>query len=175
MKPPLILLLTGLLHGCWITGLAAEVVVGATNVQTSLIEPNPILLTPLQTKGNRIVSGTAEIVRFKGLMIPDPGRLGAEGRYTRALFETVRETGANVIRIPVHPQFWARDPDYVRRYLSGDAGAYGDPLMAYLAARGIGWVACWFDEKWQPAMLLPDGRGYTIWGRFATLELKGAK
>ena len=50
-------------------------------------------------------------------MIPDPARLAEEGRYAHTLFKAVRATGANVIRIPVHPQFWARDPDYVRHYL----------------------------------------------------------
>ena len=60
-------------------------------------------------------------------------------------------------------------------YLSGNAGTYGDPLMSYLAERGIGWVACWFDEQWQPAMLLPGGNGYTDWGKFATLELKNTR
>ena len=46
----------------------------------------------------------------------------------------------------------------------------GKPPYA-LAARGIGWVACWFDEQWQPAILLPDGRGYTPWGSFAIRQL----
>jgi hypothetical protein len=346
MRSRLTILLTVILLGCWILCSAADAVNGGTNVQTEetgALEPASISRCPsqLQTKGNRIVNGTAEIVRLKGLMIPDPARLAGERRYAHALFETVRATGANVIRIPVHPQFWARDPDYVRhyldpavqwagelgmyivldwhsignevtgyapqvpelfchtdamttnfwkqvashfkdephvifeifnepqnisaadwrrcanrlvrvirtqgarqliivgglnygreldwvlrepvageniayashifpsharsgwdhefgsvasrypvvitewgfidkkqtpnpsdKYLSGDVGTYGDPLMSYLAERGIGWVACWFDEQWQPAMLLPGGNGYTDWGKFATLELK---
>ena len=349
MRSRLTILLTVILHGCWIACSAAAAPEGGTNVQTreaGALEPASISRRPsrLQTKGNRIVNGTAEIVRLKGLMIPDPARLAGERRYTRTLFETVAATGANVIRIPVHPQFWARDPDYLRHYLdpavrwagelgmyvildwhsigneatgyapqvpelfchtdamttnfwehvafhfkdepqvifeifnepqnisaadwrscanrlvrviraqrarqliivggleygrkldwvlrepvagenityashifpsharsgwdhdfgsvaarypvvitewgfidkkqtpnppdgylSGDAGTYGDPLMSYLAERGIGWVACWFDEQWQPAMLLPAGNGYTSWGKFATLELKNTR
>lgn len=132
MKWPLTILLTVLLPGCWITGSAAEGINGATNIQTSLVEPPSISrgLSRLQTKGNHIVNGTAEIVRLKGLMIPDPARLAGEGRYARTLFEKVRATGANVIRIPVHPQFWAGDPDYVRHYLepavrwAGELGLY---------------------------------------------------
>jgi endoglucanase len=298
----------------------------------------------LQVKGNRLVNGAGEVIRLKGLMIPDPARVTADGHYTRALFETMQRTGANVIRIPVHPQHWAKDPDYVRRhldpavrwagdlgmyvildwhsignvltgyapqvpelfchteamtlnfwkvvaghfksaphvifevfnepksisaadwrraadrlvrliraqgagqiivvggleygreldwalkepvtganiayashifpshprsgwdhdfgnvaarhpvlitewgfidktqtpnppdaYLSGDVATYGEPLMSYLAERGIGWVACWFDDQWQPAMLLPGDRGYTSWGKFAAIELKKSR
>jgi hypothetical protein len=349
MKSQFTILLTVILHGCWITSSAADAVNVGRNVQTrevGALEPALISRCPsqLRTKGNRIINGSAEIVRLKGLMIPDPARLAGEGRYARALFETVAATGANVIRIPVHPQFWARDPDYVSHYLdsavqwagelgmyvildwhsigneetgyapqvpelfchtdamttnfwehlashfkdephvtfeifnepqhisaadwrrcanrlvrtiraqgarqliivgglnygreldwvlrepvageniayashifpsharsgwdhdfgrvaaqypvvitewgfidkkqtpnlsdsylSGDADAYGSPSMSYLDGRGIGWVACWFDEQWQPAMLLPGGNGYTDWGKFAALELKNTR
>jgi hypothetical protein len=349
MKSQLTIFLTVILPGCWILCSAADAINGRTNIQTneaSMLEPASVARRPsgLRTKGNRIVNGTEEIVRLKGLMIPDPARLAGEGRYARTLFEKVRATGAKVIRIPVHPQFWARDPDYVRHYLdpavqwagelgmyvildwhsignevtgyapqvpdlfchtdamttnfwehvashfkdephvifeifnepenisaadwrrcanrlvrviraqgarqliivggleygreldwvlrepvageniayashifpsharsgwdhdfgkvaarypvvitewgfidkkqtpnpsdsylSGDVGTYGDPLMSYLAKRGIGWVACWFDEQWQPAMLLPDGKEYTSWGKFAMLELKNTR
>jgi endoglucanase len=298
----------------------------------------------LRAQGNRIVNGQGEVVRLQGLMIPDPARLVGEGRFTRSLFESMRTMGANVIRIPVHPQHWARDPDYLRRYLDpavewagglgmyvivdwhsignavtgyapqspesfchteamttdfwkrvaghfkdtphviheifnepqsisaadwrrcagrlvgviraqgagqliivggleygreldwvlqeppagenlafashifpsharsgwdhdfggvasrypvvitewgfidkqqptnpseaylrGDVDTYGEPLIAYLNGRRIGWVACWFDEQWQPAMLLPDGKGYTRWGNFAAIQLKNRR
>ena len=345
-SPQVTLIVTVLLSVCGITAPVAESPVVATNATTSLVEPtaNPHLPSRLKTRGNRIVDGNGEPIRFKGLMIPDPGRLAGEGRYTRALFETARATGANVIRIPVHPQFWAKDPDYLchyldpgvkwagelglyvildwhsignevtgyapqvpelfchtdamttnfwarvaarfkadphvvfevfnepqnisatdwRRcssrlvrviraqgaaqliivgglnygreldwvlrepvagdnlayashifpshaqsgwnhdfgnvaahypvvitewgfidqqetphppdhYLSGDASTYGHPLMSYLDERGIGWVACWFDEQWQPAMLLKGGSGFTTWGKYALRELKSGR
>jgi endoglucanase len=298
----------------------------------------------LLAQGNRLVNSAGEVIRLKGLMIPDPARVAGEGRYTRALFETLRATGANVVRIPVHPQHWSKDPEYLTRYLdpavrwtgelgmyvildwhsignvltgyapqvpqlfchteamttnfwervagrfndaphvifeifnepqnisaadwrrcanrlvaairaqrarqliivggleygrdldwvlrepvagenlayashifpsharsgwdhdfgsvakrhpvvvtewgfidqtqtprppdvylSGDARTYGEPLMSYLDGRGIGWVACWFDAQWQPAMLLPAGQGYTRWGSFAAGELRKAR
>lgn len=342
ITPRFIMLLTVLLSSGWIIRMDAQAIIHATNLQTRLVEPAPSSHrpSPLKTQGNRIVNENGEIVRFKGLMIPDPARLASEGRYNRALFETVRATGANVIRIPVHPQFWAKDADYVSRYLdpaarwagdlglyvildwhsignevtgyapqvpglfchtdamttnfwkcmaahfkdkpqvvfevfnepqnisafdwracanrlvgviraqgaeqliivgglnygreldwvlqepvagnniayashifpshaqsgwnydfgdvaarypviitewgfidkketpnppdlylSGDAATYGEPLMSYLDGRGIGWVACWFDEQWQPAMLLASSHGYTSWGKYAILKL----
>lgn len=339
------ILLALFLHGSGITGAAGSVVNVATNIPSSPARPgsNP-RPSLLHTEANRMVNGNGETVRFKGVMIPDPGRLAGEGRYNRALFEAVRATGANVIRIPVHPMFWTRDPDYARhfldpavrwagelglyvildwhsigneltgyapqapelfchteamttnfwkrmasrfkdephvvfeifnepqnistadwrrganrlvrviraqrarqvviiggleygreldwvlhepvagdnlayashifpshpqsgwdhdfgraatrfpvvitewgyidkkqivnpsdKYLSGDAATYGDPLLSYLAGRGIGWVACWYDAQWQPAMLLPGGHGYTSWGEFAAQKLKDEK
>jgi endoglucanase len=287
-----------------------------------------------------MVNADGAIVRLKGVMIPDPVKVAGEGRYARNLFEALRATGANAVRIPVHPQHWAQNSDYVRRhldpavkwagdlgmyvildwhsignvrtgyapqvpelychteamtvefweriaahfkdaphvlfeifnepqnisaadwrrcanrltrviraqqarqmiivggleygreldwvlrepvaggnvayashifpsharsgwdhdfgsvaarypvvitewgfidrkqttrpadaYLSGDVATYGEPLMSYLAERGVGWVACWYDAEWQPAMLLPGGSGQTTWGKFAAQEL----
>jgi aryl-phospho-beta-D-glucosidase BglC (GH1 family) len=346
MKPQILLLATALLLGYGLIAPAAEPTLVAPQATNGLVEPAAIFHRPsqLQTRGNRIVNANLEIVRFKGLMIPDPGRLAGEGRYTRALFEAVRATGANVIRIPVHPQFWVNDTNYLPHYLdpavkwagelglyvildwhsignemtgyapqvpelfchtdamttnfwaqvaahfradpqvvfeifnepqnisaadwqrcagrlagviraqgatqliivgglnygreldwvrrepvagdnlayashifpshpqsgwnhdfgnvaarypvvitewgyidkqetpnppdhypSGDASTYGNPLMSYLDERGIGWVACWYDEQWQPAMLLKSGAGYTAWGKHAARELKNGR
>lgn len=50
-------------------------------------------------------------------------------------------------------------------YLRGTAAGYGDPFLEYLDARGIGWVACWWHERWQPALFDDDGAP-TSYGRF---------
>jgi hypothetical protein len=76
-------------------------------------------------------------------------------------------------RVGIHHKRQKANPSDA--YLSGDARTYGQPLMSYLTQRGVGWVACWFDDEWQPAMLLPGGHGYTPWGELATLELKKIK
>jgi hypothetical protein len=55
--------------------------------------PNARWPSQLQVKRNRLVNGAGEIIRLKGLMIPDPARVAAEGHYTRALFETMQRTG----------------------------------------------------------------------------------
>jgi endoglucanase len=56
-------------------------------------------------------------------------------------------------------------------YLVGSADGYGRRLAEYADAHDVGWVACWWDETWRPAMLGPDGP--TEWGRFA-LDLLGS-
>ena len=60
-----------------------------------MLEPASVSRRPseLRPKGNRIVNGAEEIVRLKGLMIPDPARLAGEGRYTRTLFERCGRRG----------------------------------------------------------------------------------
>jgi len=84
----------------------------------------------LHAKGNRLVNDQGEIVRLRGVMIPDPSRLDEQGRFNQELIAQIQATGANVIRVPVHPEFWQRDADYLWRYLdplvgwAGDAGIY---------------------------------------------------
>ena len=133
-------LLTVILIGCWGAGSAAGAVEGGTNVQSRearALKPasGSRPPSPLQIKGNHIVNGSGEIVRLKGLMIPEPARLAEEGRYARRLFEAVRATGANVVRIPVHPQYWAKDPDYIVHHL--------DPAVRWAGELGMYLIVDW--------------------------------
>lgn len=50
-------------------------------------------------------------------------------------------------------------------YLRGTAAGFGEPFLDYLDERGIGWVACWWHDRWQPALLDDDGAP-TRSGRF---------
>ena len=84
----------------------------------------------LHTSKNSILSLNNQPVIFKGLMPPDPAQLNTKGKFTRSFFQEMRDAGANVIRIPVHPENWEQDPDYLWRYLdpivtwSGEMGMY---------------------------------------------------
>jgi endoglucanase len=84
----------------------------------------------LQTEGNRLVDVQGESVRLRGVMPVDPAKLHAENRFNRRFFEELASTGANVIRIPVHPAYWQDNPDYLWRYLdpsvqwAGELGMY---------------------------------------------------
>ena len=53
--------------------------------------------------------------------------------------------------------------------LDGTAETYGRPFLNYLHERGIGWVACWYDETWQPPLLADDG--FTQFGDFVMAQL----
>lgn len=84
----------------------------------------------LHAEGNQLVTAAGEPVRLRGVMIPDPYRLEGENRFNQDLITEIQNTGANVIRVPVHPENWQKDEDYLWRYLdplvtwAGDAGLY---------------------------------------------------
>ena len=90
-----------------------------------------------------------------------------------------RDFGEVSRRYPVLITEWGfiAEPDRIdssHKYLKGNAASYGDPLLAYLDRRGIGWVACWYDNEWEPAMFLKGNKGYTRWGEFINRELNSA-
>jgi endoglucanase len=71
-------------------------------------EPNPkaTLLPQISVKGNHFVDPSGATVLFRGLSIADPDKLMEEGRWNRELFVAVKDMGANLVRIPVHPAAW---------------------------------------------------------------------
>jgi len=71
-------------------------------------EPNPKakLLPLISVKGNHFVGPAGETVLFRGLAIADPDNLAERGRWNRELFVAVKDMGANLVRIPVHPAAW---------------------------------------------------------------------
>lgn len=80
--------------------------------------------------GNHLVDTSGQPLLLRGLMAPDPARLAEKGKFERTFYAEMAAAGANVIRIPIHPERWERDPDYLWRYLdpivtwNGENGAY---------------------------------------------------
>ena len=96
--------------------------------------------------------------------------------YPGTLGDWQRSFGDVAFRYPVLVTEWGfmdENPSAAQEYLNGSAATFGDPLMAFLARRGIGWVACWWDASWEPPMLRPDGASYTNLGRFVVEQLGG--
>jgi endoglucanase len=60
----------------------------------------------LEVKGNRFVDAGGRPVILQGVNISDPDKLESNGRYDRRLFEVIRDWGANIVRVPVHPAAW---------------------------------------------------------------------
>jgi len=56
--------------------------------------------------------------------------------------------------IPVVVTEWGYVTNPVRsnQDLKGTAAGFGGPVVSYLGSHGIGWIAAWFDDRWQPAM-----------------------
>ncbi len=87
-------------------------------------------LPALGVEGPALVTSSGQALRLRGIMPPDPAVLAGDRRFTAALFEEIAATGANLVRVPVHPDSWREDPDYLWRYLdpavrwAGEAGLY---------------------------------------------------
>ena len=68
--------------------------------------PKAEVLPLISVKGNRFVDQAGATMLFRGLSVADPDRLVEQGRWNRELFVAVRDMGANLVRIPVHPAAW---------------------------------------------------------------------
>lgn len=49
-------------------------------------------------------------------------------------------------------------------YLLGDRDQYAIPMLQVMEQKGIGWVACWYDDNWEPPMFSNDNKQKTEWG-----------
>jgi aryl-phospho-beta-D-glucosidase BglC (GH1 family) len=60
----------------------------------------------ISVKGNKFVDPNGNTVLFRGLDISDPDKLEMQGHWSRDYFVKVKEMGAKLVRIPVHPVAW---------------------------------------------------------------------
>ena len=67
---------------------------------------NAKVLPRIAVLGNRFVDPAGQTVLFRGLAIADPDKLAGQGRWNRELFVAVKDMGANLVRLPVHPVAW---------------------------------------------------------------------
>lgn len=60
------------------------------------------------------------------------------------------------------------DSDIIAKqgYLRGSRESFGEPFVNYLADNKIGWIACWYDDGWEPPMFSDDKNTLTKWGKF---------
>jgi aryl-phospho-beta-D-glucosidase BglC (GH1 family) len=60
----------------------------------------------ISVKGNKFVDPDGNTVLFRGLAISDPDKLDMQGHWNRDYFVKIKEMGATLVRIPVHPAGW---------------------------------------------------------------------
>ncbi len=70
------------------------------------VNPKASLLQRISVRGNRFVDPAGKPVLFRGLSIADPDKIDEEGRWNPGLFAAIKDFGANLVRIPVHPAAW---------------------------------------------------------------------
>ena len=74
--------------------------------------PNGQRLSLIKVKGNRFVNTQGDTILFRGVAIADPDKIDQQGHWNKTIFEKVKELGAKIVRIPVHPATWrTRTPE----------------------------------------------------------------
>jgi len=71
-----------------------------------LNSPNAGKMPRISVRGNQFVDPKGKVHLFKGLSISDPDKIEYQGHWTKGHFERVKGTGAQLVRIPVHPVAW---------------------------------------------------------------------
>jgi endoglucanase len=63
-------------------------------------------LSFIHVQGNKFINENGQRMLFRGVNISDPDKLKKNGRWEKKHFEIIKEWGANIVRIPVHPAAW---------------------------------------------------------------------
>jgi len=71
-----------------------------------LKSPNGTKLPLISVRGNKFVDPQGNVVLFRGLSISDPDKITNQGHWNKGHFIKVQQTGARLVRIPVHPIAW---------------------------------------------------------------------
>jgi hypothetical protein len=60
----------------------------------------------IKVEGNHFITPDGKTILFRGIAISDPDKVERQGHWNKAHFEKVKELGANIVRIPIHPVAW---------------------------------------------------------------------
>ena len=58
----------------------------------------------ISVKGHQFITPDGQPIIFKGLSIADPDKVEKNGKWSKAHFEVIKNWGANLVRMPVHPR-----------------------------------------------------------------------
>ncbi len=120
-------------HECEMLPIAAK------NEGTPAEDPVDKPLPWLHVEGNRIVDENGSEVILRGVAIEDPYFVDhVAHHFLEADFEELSANWqADVVRVPIHPDLWEYDPDYIEKYL--------DPIVSWGRKYGmyilLGWHA----------------------------------
>ena len=76
------------------------------HVGRPLNSPNAKKLPLVLVKGNGFVDAQGKQMVFRGLAISDPDKIEHQGHWEKSHFVKVKDLGATIVRIPVHPVSW---------------------------------------------------------------------
>lgn len=79
---------------------------GSDQPRRPVENPKAKVLPLISVKGNRFVNPAGEPMIFRGVSIADPDNIAGNGHWNRELFANVKDFGANLVRLPIHPVAW---------------------------------------------------------------------
>jgi len=89
-------------------------------------------LPKIKVMGTRFVNEKGDTMQFRGVSVADPDKIEFQGHWNKELFERVKNLGANIIRLPVHPIAWRnRTPEKYLKLLD-DAVKWSTELGLYI-------------------------------------------
>lgn len=68
--------------------------------------PKAKILPLIRVEKNKFINSRGEVILIRGVAISDPDKIERQGHWNKAHFEKVKEFGALIVRIPVHPVAW---------------------------------------------------------------------
>jgi hypothetical protein len=68
--------------------------------------PDAKKLSLIKVQGNKFVDSNGQVILFRGVSIADPDKLELQGHWNKEHFVHIKELGATLVRIPVHPAAW---------------------------------------------------------------------
>ncbi len=89
-------------------------------------------LSFIHVEGNRFIDENGNRVLFRGVNISDPDKIQKNDHWTKKHFEVIKEWGANIIRIPVHPVAWRESGKEEYFKLLDQAVLWASELELYL-------------------------------------------
>jgi endoglucanase len=70
------------------------------------VNPKAKILPLIRVEKNKFINSRGDIILFRGVAISDPDKIERQGHWNKAHFEKVKDLGALIVRIPVHPVAW---------------------------------------------------------------------
>jgi endoglucanase len=93
--------------------------------------PDAKKLPLIRVVGNHFVDPSGQPILFRGISISDPDKIDGQGHWNQSHFQHIKDFGASIVRIPVHPIAWrTRTPEKYLQLLDqaahwcGDLGMY---------------------------------------------------
>ncbi|MEO9946338.1 glycoside hydrolase family 5 protein [Paraglaciecola sp.] len=105
----------------------------------------------IQVKGNKLVDENGETFVFRGVNIADPDKLLTQKQWSLSLFKELKDWGANVVRLPIHPISWKKNGKEEYFKIIDEAVIWANSLDMYLIVdwHSIGYLP---DELFQHPM-----------------------